>query len=210
MTINSKFAALVFSALATTLPAHAVVITFDGLTGGTVTSNGAIEYPLPVVADGYSFTTLPFFDGRPGQFATWTAASNANATFSNYTGSISLFSNSGNPTTIVASGGGAFSVSSLAVAYAFRPGGNSPTLIFTGTRAVGGSVTQTYTIPGDTVLHTVGLNGFVGLTSFTLSQFGGNESFQFDNINVQAVPEAASALMLGMGLLALLAVRRKA
>ena len=42
MKIRPEFAALLLCAgAAATLPAHAVVITFDGLTGGTFTPNGA-------------------------------------------------------------------------------------------------------------------------------------------------------------------------
>ena len=207
MKIRLEFAAFVLiSASASALPAHAVVITFDGLTGGAVTPNGAILYPSPVAIDGYTFTTLPFLDGRPAQFATWTAASNVNASFSNYTGSISLFSNSGSPTTVRATGGGAFSVSSLSLGYLYRPA-NSITVTFLGSLAGGGSVTQTFTTAAlDAALRTVTLSGFVGLTSLTLSQAGGNEAFQFDNVNVQAVPEAASALTFGCGLLSLLAL----
>ena len=60
------------------------------------------------------------------------------------------------------------------------------------------------------MLHPISLVGFVGLSSFTLSQVGGNEAFQFDNVNVQVVPEAPSAFMLGLGLMAMLAFRRAA
>ena len=110
---------------------------------------------------------------------------------------------------MTASGAGLFNVSSLSVGYIYRAG-NPVTVNFGGTLSGGGSVTQTFTTPsGNPALQSVSLSGFVGLSSFSVSSSGGN-AFQFDNVNAQAVPEAPAALMLGMGVLALLAVRRKA
>ena len=211
MKIKLKTVALLFAATTVaSLPAQAIVVTFNGLTGGTVAPNGAISYASPLVSDGYIFTTLPFFDGRPGEFATWTTASDANATFSNHTGPISIFSNSGRPTTMMASNGVPFNVSSLSLGYVFR-GGAVITVNLSGALVGGGSVTQTFvTAAGDSALRTVTLIGFAGLSAFTIAQSGGNEAFQFNNINVQAVPETSTALMLSLGLVTLIVVRRKA
>lgn len=90
-----------------------------------------LVHGLPLETEGYAFTTLAFADDRPGQFATWTVASDENTTFSNYTDPIALFSNSGRPTTMSASNGSAFNVDSLAVGYLYRSGG-SATLTFSG------------------------------------------------------------------------------
>ena len=212
MNLRSKAAALSLTVCAgAALPAHAVVITFEGIAGGAVTPNGAIEYGSPVLLDGYTFTTLATAT-NPAQFATWTAASNADASYSNFTGSASLFSNSGTASTMTSSNGGAFSVTSVSVANLYRQSSGGNVVSFVGARAGGGSVTQTYALPAGDALHAVGLAGFDSVLSLTLftSVFGEpNAYFQFDNIAAQAVPEPASLLMLGAGLMALLALRRR-
>ncbi|RYG21335.1 PEP-CTERM sorting domain-containing protein [bacterium] len=192
-----RVSSLVF-ALTAALSAHATVITFEGLP--VKTDFGTyITYVSPFTTQGYTFSSI-------GEYATWTPTSDAGTIFSNYTGSAALFENLANDTTLIKDGGGAFNLLSIDVANVYRQGvSGSTTITFTGTLTLGGTVSQSYDIPADNPLHTVVLSGFTGLSSVLISS--PDNAYQFDNVNVEAVPEPASMAALGLGALALL--RRK-
>lgn len=191
--------------LGSALSAHATLITFENLPGGTAEFNNsglqvALDYASPLTTQGFKFD-------EGSQFATWVPISTTNTDYSNYTGSTTLFSNHGNVTTVSQAGGGAFSLTSLDLANVNRVGHSVASNVnFTGVLLDGGTVTQSYAIPSDDALHTVTFAGFTNLASFTLSS--PNNAYQFDNVNVQTVPEPATCVLLSLGGVAALRRRR--
>ena len=97
--------------------------------------------------------------------------------------------------------GNAFTLTSIDLS-TLHPQGASPAVVFVGTLAGGGTVTQTFTPT------TFGFHTFVFSSSFTnllsVSWHQGSDDFnahQFDNIVVSSVPEPATMFLLGGGLL---------
>ncbi len=200
--------------LAGALSAHAVVLDFEDLTKdptqSTTTFSVYDDYPA-TVTHGYELSYV-----RP-YFSAWTPGSQIDpqtASRANYTGSVALIlPNNGTPgtTSLTQTGGGAFNLLSIDLANALKQsyGASVGFATFTGIFAVGGTVTQTYAIPQDDVLHTVLFSGFNGVTSVSWSQSDFNNGvYQFDNINVTPVPEPMTLVTLGLATVALIRKRQ--
>lgn len=200
--------------LAGVASAQAVVLDFESLSGIPQGMN-YIAYSSPVDTEGYTFVTPAQFN-TDAEFASWTNLADANTTFSNYTGSVALFSNPGSPITITKTGGDSFDLLSLDLANVYRQGGGQPieNVLITGNLTAGGTVTQSFLIPNDNALHNVTLAGFTGLSSVVLSSPNTDlhiTYFQIDNVSVQetqAVPEPSTMAALGLGALAVFRRRR--
>ncbi len=201
MKISTLSKAIAAAALAIAGSAQAAtVIDFEAL------SNTGFPYYTAVSSyaeDGYKLTV------SSGIINLLFAPSTDNAL--QYAGSTTAFAAVGDKVKLARADGAAFDFSSidltkLSVA---NPGGNSIT--FTGNYAAGGSVTKTVTIDTAFGLHTyTGFTGFTGLKSVTWNEnFNVVKDYQFDNINVSAVPEPATYAMLGAGLGLLAFMRRR-
>ena len=73
------------------------------------------------------------------------------------------------------------------IALAEYLGANNPaTVTFTGYKAAGGTVTQSFTVSGPLAYQTFNFSGFDNLSSLTWRSTGFNDYHQFDNVNVEA------------------------
>ncbi len=176
---------------------QAVVLDFNSLSaGGTSLVNVADGY----TEDGFRFLNLQIpnaFDS----FGVWQTGSGA------YAGSPALFNQYQDAMTqLTQIGGGAFDATSIQLASLnLSPLPN--TVTFTGTRANNSTVTQAITLSNPTVLLTYNLTGMTNIVKLEWAQ--SVPFHQFDNINVNPVPEPATIAVLGIGALALIRRRRK-
>ena len=125
-----------------------------------------------------------------------------------YFGSASMFQNVPNgTTTLTAIGGGPFSLNSidLAPVSTVYPSGASVT--FTGNIHGGGTITETFIAPTTYTFATYDFTGFANLDSVTWTQ--AFPYTQADNLVVDAVPEPASLMLVGTGVLTFVARRRR-
>jgi len=131
------------------------------------------------------------------------AAHGNNSVF--YAGSQALAGFSGENITLARAGGLSFAVTSIDLArnFAFDP---TPTVTFTGTKAAGGTVTQSFTVTtpvGQQAFQSFTFAGFTDLVSLQWDQPQVAAGLhQFDNIalDVPAVPEPVSVTLLALGL----------
>jgi hypothetical protein len=133
--------------------------------------------------------------------------------FLQYAGSTTAFAGAGDTVKLQRADGTAFNFNSIDLSKlsVLNPGGNSVT--FTGNFAAGGSITQSVTIDSAFGLHGNAFAGFTNLKSVTWTESSRvSKDYQFDNINVSAVPEPETYAMLaaGLGLLGFMARRKKA
>jgi hypothetical protein len=179
--------------------AAATTITFESLAQAGTSSR---DIPGPYIESGYQFVNnVSTFD-----FGTWQTGN------ANYPGSTALFNNrQAGVTTLTQVGGGDFSMVSLDL-MAFATNSASQTVTFTGTLANNSTVTQSFTVPasGSSITETLFVFTTPGFTDVKSVAFGPQNlpDYQFDNVTVQAVPEASSnrllfgvALILGLNFL---------
>ncbi|HLO99104.1 MAG TPA: PEP-CTERM sorting domain-containing protein, partial [Fimbriimonas sp.] len=149
--------------------------------------------------DGFKFlnTTLP---NQADSFGSWQNSSGA------YAGSTTLFNQYQDAITQLSRvGGGAFDVSSIDLASLnLSPLPN--TVTFTGTRGDNSTVVNAITMSNPSALLTY---NFTGMTNIVKLEWAQSIPFhQFDNINVNSVPEPATMSALALGVLAFARRRR--
>lgn len=175
----------------------ATLITFGSLAGG---ANGAL-----ITFDGVPASTIPAAPYEESGF-TITATTGANAVFNGGVFSSNYFTYQGSTTTatIVLSSGGAFNLDSLDLGLGQNSVGGSTDITLVGNFFGGGSINTTFN--NVTAVQNEVLVGWNNLVSVTIS---GTDDPGIDNINASAVPEPSSALLAGLGVLGLLARRKR-
>ena len=178
--------------------AFATVITFESLGSGGTNSNS--------VADGYTESGYQFNNlnhvGDAVAFAVWQTG-NTN----DFNGSTALFNNyDSGQTEMTQVGGGGFNVTSIDMSclYLNNPGAFS--VSFTGTRADASTVTNTFTLNTPNSVQTFNFSGMSNVVKLDWTQ--SSPYHQFDNININTVPEPASLAVLGLGAFALIRRRK--
>ena len=207
-------------AVARTVPALALVasaasaqttLTFNAL---TATDMSGVRYVNNCyVESGVRITVVGLACGTEAALATWTPD---NPLY--YTGSPALYNNLGASVDFMADGGGALSLTSIDLAPLLGGFGNATTVSFMGTMVGGGSMTQTFNVPGmTTALSTYAFGaGWTNLSGFRMTVTGPTfEPYvQFDNVRLSVgptstVPEPSTVALVASGLLALGAVARR-
>lgn len=176
---------------------QAVVLDFESLvTAGTGIRDVADGY----TEDGFKFLNLTL-PNRADSFGVWQTGNSA------FPGSTSLFNPWQDATTQLSQvGGGAFDATTIRLASLnLSPLAN--TVTFVGTRADSSTITQAITMVNPSIMTTY---SFTGMSNIVKLEWVHTFPFQqFDNINVNPVPEPATIAILGLGALALIRRRRK-
>ena len=190
---------------------QAQTLTFNGLSsndpsGVVFVNNCYMEAGFQVRITGLASCNTP------NAFASYTPANGA------YTGSPALFN--ADETQTVASvdfmlmSGGTFTFNSISLAPVSFPG-LAMSVSFTGTRMVGGPVTDMVMLnAGMMTMMNYNLNGFTNLTSLRLTPSAPDFAVQFDNVafsNVTqgVIPEPSTYALMGTGLVGLLTIARR-
>lgn len=182
-------------AILTTASVHATIIDFESLVSPTTTTMPSYS------EDGFDFTS-----GTAGSttFAAW------GTTDINFAGSTALFNNFINETTsLTAAGGGAFSLDSIDLSEVYNQSSyNATSVVFDAVLAGGGSASFTADLDLSFGFETFNFGGlFSNVVSVSWNQTP--DFHQFDNLNINTVPEPSLFALLSLGLFGIGVARRK-
>lgn len=205
LTSTLKRAAAIVAILLAGGAANAAVIGFDELTN----SGSGHETYASVTSGGFVFANSM---GSSGAFVVWGASHPYNAD----PGGATLTHNYANTTTVMTkAGGGTFSLLSVDFGDVYNQPGNGLTIQIVGTRSDLSTVIETITTDLLAGLETFMFDTLTDLVSVAWTPIAGtsNRFLQFDNVAVGGtsvpVPEPMTLSLLGGGLVALTALRRR-
>ena len=188
--------------------ASAATITFDRLTGSDDTEILTGIYQEA----GYTLTAEDggiLYSWGSAEYDSGVAASDQ---YGGYTGSAAIFNDSYTQTTLTATNGSLFNLTSVDLCELYAADPYDATLTIIGTKADGNTITEAITLDGTFGYQTFSLGtDFTNLSyvTFYTENYG---DFQIDNINVSgssAVPVPGAFMLLGSGLLAASCVTRR-
>jgi hypothetical protein len=201
----------VLAVIASTASAQATTLTFNTL---TPTDSSGVRYVSNCyVESGVRISVVGLACGTEAALATWTPQ---NPLY--YTGSPALYNNLGAAVDFMPVAGGPLSLTSIDLAPLLGGFGNPTTVMFTGTMVGGGTMSQTFNVPGMTTSLTTFsfASGWTNLSEFRMTVTGPSfEPYvQFDNVRlslspVSTVPEPTTVALVATGLLALGAVAHR-
>jgi PEP-CTERM motif-containing protein len=184
--------------------ASASTITFDGHPNDIFGDENAGNGLIVGTSDGYDFTS----SGDHFHFIDAAAAGTGGDATS------LLIEDRSYDVTMKKAGGGSFSLLNLQYAGNNSTVSAATSLVVTGFFTAGGSITTTLIIVSSAALSNAAFVGFNDLSSVVFDGTGGEGAFALENVEVgaggtAAVPEPATIILLGSGLAAAYARRRR-
>jgi hypothetical protein len=208
-TVRFGVGLLVLATFAPPGRADFITINFDSFTH----VDAGIQSFGPVVSlDGFTFTATHPVPNQPSAFVTLGTLNLA------YPGKTSLYYHiGGGQITLTATNGGPFDLASIDLIELPNGDANGNPLdlgpfsvTFTGNKEDGGTVVQTFAITQFFTFKTLKFDGFTDLSSVVWFQGpgggNGNQTHQFTNVVVQAVPAPAGIVLAGVAALGLIGI----